>query len=513
MTKHFISAGWPYLYDIPGLHNCVPMLFADVYARYYRNKGDEVFFLSGADEHGARTEYVAQGYGTTPKQLLDEKYDATLPLLKDLSLSFDAFGRTGDAFHQQYVQEFFSDLIKHEKIIPGTQKVAWCASCQHHLPDRFLEGTCPYCQDKTYGNQCNNKKGCARLVESEDIVNPQCAVCAGNVEWRDEPHLFFKMNEYKDVLLENTKTSARDLDEVRQRIATTFKENEEVCVTRDTGWGIKIPSLQHKTVYSWVDSLLAKVSMLGKISPQLEADYWKDEKVEKHFFLGMDGTPFYGALLPALLLASDRGYTVTNWQIMPNEVFIYEGGICSKSTGTGIWLQEALATLPSDYWRFYIFYIHASVESGAERDVDFRWDRFCEAINTWLIQGLTAAVKSEHKMDEDHIRDVEQKFSAFMEEGKIGQAFQLILKAIVEAPDVTKTKRLAPLIECFLPTTGTLLQSGMQPFTNPPLYFREVQMTYQDKVDERRAKRKLAEELTDARADVLCVCPINLTEQ
>ena len=153
MTRHFVSAGWPYLYDIPGLHNCVPMLFADVYARYYRLKGEEVYFLCGADEHGARTEYVAQGYGTTPQQLLDEKYEATLPLLEKLSLSFDAFERTSDPFHKKFVQEFFSDLLAQDAIVEQEQKVPWCPSCQHHLPDRFLEGTCPSCAGKTYGNQ------------------------------------------------------------------------------------------------------------------------------------------------------------------------------------------------------------------------------------------------------------------------------------------------------------------------------------------------------------------------
>src|SRR5580700_2078711 len=232
--RHFISAGWPYLYDIPGLHNCVPMLFADVFARFYRYRGDEVFFLSGADEHGARTEYVAEGYGTTPRQLLDEKHQATLPLLEKLGLSFDAFGRTGDPFHQRFVEDFFTDLIAQKKLHKSKQKIAWCTRCKRHLPDRFLEGNCPFCESKTYGNQCNNKKVCARIVESENIISPQCAVCAGSIEWRNEDHLFFDMNEYKNILIENADAPERDIAEVRHRISTTLKDNPVVCVTRDT---------------------------------------------------------------------------------------------------------------------------------------------------------------------------------------------------------------------------------------------------------------------------------------
>ena len=511
MSRHFVSAGWPYLYDVPGLHNCVPMLFADVIARYYRLKGDDVFYLCGADEHGARTEYVAQGYGTTPQELLDSKYTATLPLLEKLGLSFDAFERTGDAFHKQFVQDFFAELIRKNILSVSKQKVAWCTRCEHHLPDRFLEGTCPHCGDKTYGNQCNNKKTCSRLVESENIINGHCAVCAGAVELRDEEHLFFSLQPFAELLQQNSKAPARDLVEVTRRIKQTLMDNPMVCVTRDTAWGIPVASLPGKSVYSWVDSLLAKVSMLAKRGAEMEEKFWKDSSTQKHFFLGMDGTPFYGALFPGLLLAIDRQYSIVNWTIMPNEVFIYEGGICSKSTGTGIWLQEALATLPADFWRFYIFFIHASVESGAERDVDFRWDRFCDAINTWLIAGLTSVIEKANDANPDGASE-EKQIGELIEAGKIGQAFQLLLQSIVEQPSKSKTRKLAPLLNCFLPATGNLLNMGVKPFDMPPLYYREVQMDYQDKVDDRRAQRNLAEEITDARADALCVCPINLKE-
>ncbi len=293
--RHFISAGWPYLYDIPALHNCVPMFFADVFARYHRLIGDEVFFLCGADEFGARTEYVARGYGVTPGALLDEKFDATVPLLTKLGLSFDCFGRTQDPYHQKFVQEFVTDLVDRGVVVPRSQKVAWCTQCQRVWPDRFVEGS-------------------------------KCAVCSGSVEWRQKQHLFF-----------NT-----------------------VCITRDTSWGI--PFLG-KSVYSWVDSLLAKISFTAKSNPNYEQTFWKDPDTQRHFFIGQDSAAFYGEFFPALLQASRAGYSTQNWNLHPNDLMLYEGGLCSKSTGTGVWLQEALATLPADLWRFYIFFA---------RDVDFR---------------------------------------------------------------------------------------------------------------------------------------------
>lgn len=509
--RHFVSAGWPYLYDIPGLHNCVPMLFADVCARFHRLRGEEVFFLCGADEHGARTEYVADGYNLTPKQLVDSKCNATLPLLSKLELSLDAFERTGDPFHFNFVNDIFQHLMKHGSLTSGKQKVGWCASCQRYLPDRFLEGSCPYCLGLTYGNQCNNKKTCARLVEPEKIKDVHCAVCRGTVMWKEEEHFFFDLGKFHDKILNAVRTSKQDMQEVFARIERAFTENSRVCVTRNTDWGIPVPGSPGKTVYSWVDSLLAKISMLAKRGDKMEKDYWCDPATYRHFFLGMDGVPFYGALFPELILASGRNYSITNWFLRPNEVFIYEGGVCSKSTGTGIWLEEALATLPGDFWRFYIFFVHANVESGAERDVDFRWERFCQTINQWILENL--AVVSGSLVSGPDGESEEKEIIKLMEDGQIGNAFQFILNALVNQPSRFKTKRLASLLGCFLPVSGARLLESKRPFEMAPLYHREVQMSYQQLVDNRRGERSLSEEITDARADALCVCPINLREQ
>jgi methionyl-tRNA synthetase len=318
------------------------------------------------------------------------------------------------------------------------------------------------------------------------------------------------MGVFKDKLLQNTQAPAKDFKEVRERIQRTLDENPLVCITRDTLWGIPVSGLPSKTVYSWVDSLLAKISMLAKQGGNLENLYWKDPNAQHHFFLGMDGTPFYGALFPALLLAVDKNYSIDHWKLHPNEVFIYEGGICSKSTGTGIWLEEALATLPADFWRFYIFFVHASVETGSERDVDFRWERFCEAVNTWILKGLKLAI--EAPLGGNGIEE-EKQIVQLMQDSKIGAAFLTLMKALVEQPSREKTSRLAPLLSCFLPHTGQMLAQGRTPFDVAPLYAPQVQMDYQDRVDARRAKRGLGEEITDARADALCVCPINLREQ
>ena len=141
----FVSAGWPYLYEIPGLHNCIPMLWADVVARYRRLKGDAVVYVSGADEHGSRVEFMAEGNGRDPKSLVDEKYRETVPLLGKLGLSLDVFARTSAPGHKAFVSAFLARLFERRAVVTRTLRAPYCAACDKHLPDRFTEGACPKC--------------------------------------------------------------------------------------------------------------------------------------------------------------------------------------------------------------------------------------------------------------------------------------------------------------------------------------------------------------------------------
>ncbi|MBI4533834.1 MAG: class I tRNA ligase family protein, partial [Candidatus Melainabacteria bacterium] len=388
MARYFISAGWPYLYDVPGLHNCIPMLFGDVYARFFRLMGDEVFFLSGADEHGARIEFMARGYGKKPQVLVDEKYLETIPLLKQLGLSFDQFGRTTNTKHKEFVRKLVGQLIDKQKVTLKKQPVPYCVACNLYLPDRFIEGQCPFCSEASYGGQCNNKKSCGRIIESVD--NGHCAICGGTYELRERLHAMFPLSSWRETVAPAIRCDGQHGITVQKRVIETFDTVDEVMLTRDS-WGIDIPleNGTNQSVYSWVDSLLGKVSFVAFSGPTAEADFWKDDDTRRVFFLGMDGIPFYGALFPSLLLAAQDGYSVANWTIIPNEVLIYEGGVCSKSTGRGIWLSEALKVAKADFWRFSLFYSYAE----AERDIDFQWNKFAGAINRYLIDGLEANVE------------------------------------------------------------------------------------------------------------------------
>ncbi|MBI4509025.1 MAG: class I tRNA ligase family protein [Deltaproteobacteria bacterium] len=504
--KVFVSAGWPYLYDIPGLHNCVPMLFADVAARFHRLHGDDVFFLCGSDDHGARIEFVSEGYGKKPADLVREKYEATLPLLGRLGLSFDLFGRTSDERHRAFVQGFYARLRSRGALSAREESIPFCERCSKFLPDRFLEGKCPHCGGRAYGNQCQNKKSCDRLLKPSELVEAHCAACGDVAGFRKSKHWIFSVGQHAEAATTQVTSTAAFQDEVKAIVHRTLREVPEMVVTRNVTWGIPLPWEDPGiTAYNWVDSLLAKVSF----TPE---PFFKDPSAKKMFFLGKDSVPFYGVLFPALLSAADMGHSLNEWWVVPNEVFIYEGGVCSKSTGTGIWLREALAVLPGDYWRFYIFYAYAR-RNQVERDVDFRWERFAKAVNEELMAPLSQAVAEP---GDDKATGLVDEAKDLLAQGRIGRALATLLELVRRRPSRQVLHTALPLLSCYIPETAAraaaCLTTGESLFPDGPVDARSVQRRYQREVEVRRGERTLEEEITDARADGLCVCPINLSE-
>ncbi len=519
----FVSAGWPYLYEVPGLHNCIPMLWADVLARYRRLRGDDVAFVCGSDEHGSRVEFIAEANGRDPQALVDQKFAETLPLLRRLGLSLDVFGRTSDPAHERFVRVFLDRLVKRGAAERRTLHIPYCAACKKHLPDRFTEGTCPECAGPAFGNQCNNKRGCAAILDPFDLVDGRCAVCAGRFEARDREHLVLPLDPLRDALERHIGESYETAPAVRARALATLAATREVVLTRDSAWGIPVATdLPGRTVYSWVDSLLGKLSTLESL--RTRRTVWHEAGAEKLFFMGVDGVGFYAVLLPALLLAADDGYALDGFRIATNDVLIYEGGVCSKSSRNGIWLPEALALLPADEWRFAIFHAEAeAASSGAvpgNADLDFRWDKFARDANEQLgviarlFQGI-AGTDPVPEADPPEAAAIGQALDRLAP----GRAFGLLMSALRVAEARPRlAAALLPVLACFLPhaaaRAGDLLGGrAVGPlFPELPLDGAALKRTYSEASSRRRAHLDLQAEMADLRADALCVCPARLEE-
>lgn len=527
MRTTFVSAGWPYMYEIPGLHNCIPMLFADALARYRRLKGESVVFLSGADEHGPRVEFVAEGLGRTPRDLVDEKFALTRPLLGQLGLALDLFTRTSDPRHERFVTAFLQRLLQRGAITRRLIQVPYCPTCEKYLPDRFAEGLCPRCRTPAFGNQCSNKLGCGIILDPSQLVSGSCAVCGGPFNLEEREHLHLSFGPYGAALRRHIEESYEASPEVRERGLQVLDQTEGVALSRDAAWGIPLPAcarLENRTVYSWVDALLGKVS--GTLMLDEEERIWRQPGAEKLFFLGADGVGFYAVLLPALLLASGDGYCLDGFRIVTNDVLIYEGGVCSKSSRNGIWLPEALALLPADYWRFVVFKAEASAAAAGRAagtaSLDFRWDAFASDANSHLgliglfFESVAGTIPTPNE-DAPGLAEVREAMDAL----KPGAAFGLLIDALAKAPASERPSLAAgvlPLLSCFLPgaaVRAALLLAGRGSgaiFPELPLSGAHLRSGYSNAIALRRAGLDLNAELTDIRADALCVCPSRLAE-
>lgn len=389
MGKWVICGAWPYVNAIPHLGTLIAcVLSPDVVARYLRLKGEEVVFVSGSDEHGSPIEVEARRKNIPPKQLTDELHSYVVKLFKDFGVSYDNYTRTENQDHIEFVRNFFLKIYNNGYVYEEEVTLPYCPKCKIFLPDRFIEGTCPYCgYPNARGDQCES---CGRLLDPLDLINPRCVLCGSEPEVRTTKHWFFDLPKLSDKLRDFVEKHPRFPDNVKNYCKAWFKEGlKPRAVTRDSSWGIPapFPGSEGKTIYVWFEALLGYLSATlqyfkRKGETEKWLSFWKNPETKTVFFIGKDNIPFHAIILPAMLLASKEDY-VLPWQISSIEFLMFEGQAFSKSRGIGVWLDEALKLLPPDYWRFALILMRPEV-----RDLNFTWKDFHKIVNSDLNDNL-----------------------------------------------------------------------------------------------------------------------------
>ncbi len=145
MTKKFyITTPIYYLNSAPHIGHAYTTLAADIYTRYKRAKGEEVYFLTGTDEHGANIEKAANNAGITPQAWVDGMAEKFIELWKALNINYDDLIRTTQPRHELTVQEIFEILLKKGDIYKGKYSGKYCLSCEAYLDEsELVDGKCP----------------------------------------------------------------------------------------------------------------------------------------------------------------------------------------------------------------------------------------------------------------------------------------------------------------------------------------------------------------------------------
>jgi methionyl-tRNA synthetase len=383
--KVLVTSAWPYINVTPHLGNLVgSVLSADVTARYYRLKGSDVLMVSGSDTHGTPIEVEAIRQGLTPKELTDRNHAKVAELFQRWNASFDNYTTTESPVHKQFVQKTLLEIQKNGYIFAQDTQMLYCEHDQRFLPDRFVEGKCPYCGcEKARGDQCDI---CGKLLEPTLLVDPYCVICKTKPTIKNTRHWYIDLSKLSKPLTEYINNNQQLPVNVKNFSLNWIKEGlKPRAVTRDIEWGIPAPfeGAEGKTIYVWVDAVLGYVSAtieqcqrLGK--PEKWREFWFDKQAKTLYFVGKDNIPFHTIILPALLLASGKGYNLP-WNVSATEFLQFKGQKASKSQHIGIWIDEALDMFPVDYWRFFL--IATRPES---KDTNFSWTMFIEKINADL---------------------------------------------------------------------------------------------------------------------------------
>ena len=385
LGKVLVTSAWPYINVTPHLGNLVgSVLSADVVARYYRLKGEDVLMVSGSDEHGTPIEVEAIRQGISPKELTDRNHARVAELFKKWNASYDNYTRTESPVHKEFVQNHLMKIYHNGYIFVQETDMLYCEKCQRYLPDRFVEGKCPYCgYERARGDQCES---CGRLLETTFLIEPYCVICKSKPIVKTTKHWYIDLSKFSEELSEYIKSNEQFPSNAKNFSLNWIKEGlKPRAVTRDVEWGISapFPGAEGKTIYVWVEAVLGYVSATIEYfrnsgQPEKWREFWFNKDAKTLYFVGKDNIPFHTIILPALLLASGETYNLP-WNVSATEFLQFKGEKASKSQRIGIWIDEALKLFPADYWRFFLM-----ATRPESKDTNFSWDFFIEKINSDL---------------------------------------------------------------------------------------------------------------------------------
>ncbi len=383
MERIFIGVAWPYANGSLHLGTLAGALLpGDIFGRYNRMKGNEVLMVSGSDEHGTPITLTAEKEEREPKKIVDRYHEEHVKNLKELGIKFENFSRTSNEFHKNVVKNFFLKLYEKGYIYPKKINAFFCPKCNRFLPDRYIEGKCPYCGGRARGDQCEE---CGATLEPTELIDPKCKICGSTPILKETEHLFFKLSSFEGQLLKWLKGKEYWRDNVLQFTLNFIKSGlKDRAITRDLKWGVEVPlkGYENKRIYVWFDAVIgylsASMEWAEKIGKKDEWKKWWMEDAKHYYFLAKDNIPFHTIIWPAMLMA--HGDLNLPYDVPANEYLLLSGKQFSKSRGIGIWIPDILKKFEADTIRYYL-----SINMPEKHDTDWKWDDFVAKINNELV--------------------------------------------------------------------------------------------------------------------------------
>lgn len=352
MSKNSFYITTPIYYPSDNLHigHAYCTTIADTVARYHRAKGEDVFFLTGSDEHGLKIQRKAAEKGITPIQYVDAIVANFKKLWKMLNISNNDFIRTSEERHHKVVQAVLQKIYDQGDIYKKNYEGLYCVPCESYWLERQL-------------------------------VDGKCPDCGRPVEKMAEESYFFKLSKYQDRILKYIETHPDFIQPVSRRneMINFIKQGlEDLCITRTTfDWGIPVPFDPKHVVYVWFDALLNYFTAIG---------YGTDEEKFKKFWpanihlVGKEIVRFHSIIWPIMLMAMGEE--------LPKQVYghgwlVVDGDKMSKSKGNVIDPIALIEEFGPDAIRYFLL---REITLGS--DGNFSRDALINRINADLANDL-----------------------------------------------------------------------------------------------------------------------------
>lgn len=349
-TKFYITTSVPYVNSTAHLGHVLEFVQADVIARHHKLLGDDVFFLTGTDEHGAKIIRAAEEANKDPQQFVNELAEHFRLLLEKLDVSNDDFIRTTDQNrHWPAVYDIWKKLEAKGDLYKAKYEGLYCV-------------------------------GHEAFMKKSELVNGECPDHKTKPEIIEEENYFFKLSKYKDELKKIIEAGELKIlpEHKTNEVLRMLEELEDISVSRprkDLKWGIPVQSDAAHTVYVWVDALINYLSGIGYPSDS----YKKWWPVDCHL-IGKDILKFHAIIWPAMLLSIGLE--------LPKSIYVHgfitaEGEKMSKTVGNVIDPFELIKKYGVDAVRYYFLREIPSYEDG-----DFSENKFKERYNSDLANNL-----------------------------------------------------------------------------------------------------------------------------
>lgn len=361
---------------------------ADIYARYLRNKGEEVVFIGGSDEHGVPITIKARKEGVTPQDIVDRYHEIIKRSFEEFGISFDVYSRTTSKTHYRVASDFFKKLYDKGEFIEQTSEQYYDEEAGQFLADRYITGKCPHCgNERAYGDQCES---CGTSLSPTDLINPQSAISGSKPVMRQTRHWYLPLDKHeawlRDYILNNHK-------EWKTNVYGQCKSWLDVglqprAVSRDLDWGVPVPlpDAEGKVLYVWFDAPIGYISNTIELCSEKPEKFgnwerwWKDPETRLVHFIGKDNIVFHCIVFPAMLKA--EGSYILPDNVPANEFLNLEGDKISTSRNWAVWLHEYLVDMPDkqDVLRYVL-----TANAPETKDNDFTWKDFQVRNNSELV--------------------------------------------------------------------------------------------------------------------------------